>query len=496
MPRREDDDVSRGNAFSGTRLLPVAGGFLLAVGATLAVFLTDNPQLLRVAVVAVAWAFVLASFAAGRRSGERAAASAREAQLRRVYEHELDLEVAARREYELELENELRRETEEAMRDELDTLRDELAALADLRDQVAGVAALRDDVTALSALREEVARVAALREDIAALGALRHELGQLHGLRDDMGRLRAELTEQLSSEMLVERIVMRTQAGRLPGEAGRLDGPARTVEGSAWGEEPPRELTGGWPAVRLDEPRETRQFEQVRVERTESRPASDAETSWETHTSASWTPPAPATAMFRGPQPSRLGPPPSIAGASAASTTAAASDPGAVEPRPAEPTAGPTTTAFPLSPPRPAEPAPSPLDWLASRSLVDAPTPSEAHPLRPVPPRPTPRRRRGDEPARAPVPEAQAPTTERPRPTPAPSLRVEDRGGYRVASSVPGVPSPAPSTGPVTSPGTEKRLADILAENGVAPPSGGRRRRRYREDGDSDDVLARVLGRD
>ena len=47
-----------------------------------------------------------------------------------------------------------------------------------------------------------------------------------------------------------------------------------------------------------------------------------------------------------------------------------------------------------------------------------------------------------------------------------------------------------------TSPGTEKRLADILAENGVAPPSGGRRRRRYREDGDTDDVLARVLGRD
>ena len=33
-----------------------------------------------------------------------------------------------------------------------------------------------------------------------------------------MGRLRVELTEQLSSEMLVERIVMRTQASRLPAE--------------------------------------------------------------------------------------------------------------------------------------------------------------------------------------------------------------------------------------------------------------------------------------
>ncbi|WP_040337445.1 DUF6779 domain-containing protein [Candidatus Blastococcus massiliensis] len=471
MPRREDDAAAAGSALPGMRIVPVAAGFLLAAGATLAVFLTDNPQLLRLAVVAVAWAFVLATFAVGRRSGDRAAAAAREAQLRRVYEHELDLEVAARREYELELENELRRETEEAMRDELDALRGELSALADLRDQVAGVAALRDDVAALSALRDEVARVAALREDIAALGSLRHELGQLHELRDDMGRLRAELTEQLSSEMLVERIVMRTQASRLPGDAGRLDAPPRTVEGVTWDEDPPRELTGGWPAVRLDEPGDTRHFEQVRVERTESRPVppEPEPRPWETHTSASWTPSAPATSMFAGPQPSRLGPPPSTA--SSPPTQAPA------EPSPAGPPPAPATTSFPLAPPP--EPAPSPLDWLASRSLLDAPQPPEALP--PVPPRPSPRRRRGDEPVLPPVPVAQAPTTQQPRVAP--------------GRPVPAPPVAAPpAAGPVTSPGSEKRLSEILAENGVTPPSGGRRRRRYREDGDADDVLARVLG--
>ena len=87
-----------------------------------------------------------------------------------------------------------------------------------------------------------------------------------------MGRLRAELTEQLSSEMLVERIVMRTQASRLPADAGRLENSGRTLE-PGWADDvPPRELTGGWPAVRLDEPRETQQFEQVRVERTGPRP--------------------------------------------------------------------------------------------------------------------------------------------------------------------------------------------------------------------------------
>ena len=72
-----------------------------------------------------------------------------------------------------------------------------------------------------------MARVAALRDDLPALNSLREELGQLAELRADMGRLRAELTEQLSSEMLVERIVMRTQASRLPADQARLDGPGR-----------------------------------------------------------------------------------------------------------------------------------------------------------------------------------------------------------------------------------------------------------------------------
>ncbi len=451
MPRSEDDAAAAGPAVPSRRILVVAGGFVLAAAATLAVFLTDNPQYLRIAVVAVAWAFVLATLAAGRRGGDRAVAADREAQLRRAYEHELDLEVAARREYELELENQLRRETEQTMREELDALRGELAALAELRHQVAGVAALRSDVAGLSGLREEVARVAAMRDDIVALGSLRHELGQLHELRDDMGRLRAELTEQLSSEMLIERIVMRTQASRLPGE------PTRTLEAS-WGEETPRELTGGWPAVRLDEVRETRQFEQVRVERTDVRPSPA------THTAASWTPPAPPpTTVFAGPQPSRLGPPP----------TAAPSVPDAA---PAEPAPrAPATTAFPLLPPSaPVAPPPSPLDWLVARELLDVPevpavTEAPSVPeVRPAPPRPAPRRRRSDDAELPPVPVAEARTAEQPEPA-----------------------------GPATSPGSTNRLAEILAENGVSPASGGRRRRRYREDDDgSDDVLARVLGRD
>jgi hypothetical protein len=544
-------------------MLVLGGGFVLAVAATLVVFLTDNPQYLRIAVVAAAWAFVLAAFAAGRRTGDRAEAAVRESELRRSYELELEREVSARREYELELENELRRETEDSVRQELDALRGDiaalhglreevarvsalggdLAALADLRDQVASVAAMRDDVTALSALRKDVAALGALRDDVAGLASLRNELGQFAELRAEMGRLRAELTEQLSSEMLVERIVMRTQASRLPSEPGRVESAAsRALEGTAsWSDDvPPRELTGGWPAIRLDEPRETTQFDQVRVDRSTSRPPvpsaeptpSWQSRSWETPSwqspsseSPSWepapaeprpweTPPVPWDAPRTGLTSAPL-PPVTPPAAPAASAFPAPLPPGAaslpappsadrwspsVEPdltprrsRHAGETPAPaSTSAFPMSPPAPSEPPPSPLDWLAARSLLDAPS---------VPERPEvpPRRRRSDEPTAAPVPNEHAPTTQRPavpvRPSPTPqaappvagpstAARPEaDRSAFRFATrdDAPAASAPNPD------------LARILADNGTAPATGGRRRRRYRDEGDADDVLSRVL---
>ena len=530
MPRLGDDDVARGTALAGSRTLVQVGGFALAAAATLVVFLTDNTQLLRLAVVAVAWAFVLATFAASRRGADRVRAAAREAELRQVYELELGREVAARREYELELENELRRETEDSMRGELDALRGEIAALAGLRDEVARVSALRGDLAALSGLRDDVARVAALRDDVAALTSLRGELEQVGALREDVGRLRAELAEQLSSEMLVERIVMRTQASRLPGEPARLDGRARTLETGSWSEDaPPRELTGGWPAIRLDEPRPTQHFEQVR-------------------TSTSWTPASPPTTTFAAvppPMPPASATPPEFrppvpptgpptvapthlpAAAPGPTTTheplaSYLSDPrAAAPPAPPQPPraaqaeraappafdrhpraaahesdpylgsawspsarddvapAAPPTVASPVVTPSSALPEPSPeppqspLDWRAARSLLDpAPAPTPATATADA----GPRRRRTDEPAQPPLPPAAAPTTEHPAAAP----RWSE-------------PQPADAG---AGPDTADRLARILAENGVSPASGGRRRRRYREDGESDDVLARVLGRE
>ena len=504
MPPREDDDVAPRAVAPRSRTLIQAGGFALAALATLAVFTTDNPQYLRVAVVAVAWAFVLATLAVGRRDTDRVAAAARETELRQAYEAELDREVAARREYELELEHELRREAEDTMRYELDALRGDIAALSGLRDEVARVSELRGDLAALSGLRDEVARVAALRDDVAALMALRQDLGQLAELRADMGRLRAELTEQLSSEMLVERIVMRTQASRMPTEGARLD--------SSWADDvPPRELTGGWPAIRLDEPRETSHFEEVRVERSGVRPpvphSLDAAGTgnrdaprpeplpWDAPL-PTWGPPgtsgwpvAPVTAAWPGiptppdeHAPSRhavdepAGPPPTtmtpIAPASIARPPAPVPPPLSPPLWPSTPEPAPATSFQdvrrpllerpPVPPPVGATP-PSPMDWLAARSLLDEPS--------------------SHSPASA-LPEAR--TTHRPA-VPPPPVRVDDRENNRV-----GVRDAEPPTAPGSA--REKRLADILAENGVSPSAGGRRRRRYRDDDEPDDVLARVLG--
>jgi hypothetical protein len=264
-PMRADrDDAlpgrSRG-AFPELRAAGLAVGFVLAVAATVVVFVTDDPKVLRLAVVGAAWAFVLAALATSRRGGgepadrvelaavEREAAE-REAELRLAYELELEREVAARREVELRAENDVRRETEQAMHTELSALRGELAQVAELRRDMAQVAELRRDMAQVAELRRDVAALGELRAGLSQLGDLRGDLAQLAELRADVGRLRTELSEQLSGEMLVERIMLRTQSFRsVPGTA---ESPAtRTIDAAGWSE-PVSELTAA-PALRLDD---------------------------------------------------------------------------------------------------------------------------------------------------------------------------------------------------------------------------------------------------
>jgi uncharacterized protein DUF6779 len=222
---------------SGLRAAGLVAGCLLAVAATAVVFLSDDPEVLRVAVVAVAWAGLGAAFAGGRHpepdapGGSDAVTVA--AELRRARESELEREAAVHRRAERELQ--VRGEAEAAMRRELDGLRTELARL-------------RGDLTGLDALRTEVAAIGALRADLAALAGLRADLGELAGLRADVGRLSAGLAERHSGEvhhageMHVERVVMRTQSVRTGRE------PREPATAAAWHADVTREL-GGWPAA-------------------------------------------------------------------------------------------------------------------------------------------------------------------------------------------------------------------------------------------------------
>ncbi len=217
------------------RVAGLALGCLAAVAATAVVFLSDDPQVLRIAVVAVAWACLLAAFATARPvrdDGEPAAPSpgpelrvthARETDLRAAHARELD----ALRDAERARTEQVRRDAEAAVRRELDALRGELAGL-------------REGLSGLDTLRAEVAAVGALSGD------LRGDLAELGALRADLGRLRAELTERLaaplSGEVHLQRVVVHAQSVRT--------GPGREPLEPAtdWGADVASELTGGWPA--------------------------------------------------------------------------------------------------------------------------------------------------------------------------------------------------------------------------------------------------------
>ncbi|MDP9427386.1 MAG: hypothetical protein M3Q47_00225 [Actinomycetota bacterium] len=100
----------------------------------------------------------------------------------------------------------------------------------------------------MAELRREVAEVAGLRHDLAGLAELRTTLAGLDPtalaeLLADVGRLRSELTEQLSSEMLVERVLLRTPSTRTaPAAPEPATGSARWTRSAS--------SRAGWPCRR------------------------------------------------------------------------------------------------------------------------------------------------------------------------------------------------------------------------------------------------------
>ena len=152
----------------GLRVFVLGLGLVFAASATGVLVVTEDPKLLRLAVVGALWAFVLATIATPRRRVDLPAefSPQHELELRRTYELELEREVAARREYEMQLEVYLRRELDSGMREQVEALRDEVQRLhGEVIDRLDGELRMeRIETTrliggSLRALREEARRL-------------------------------------------------------------------------------------------------------------------------------------------------------------------------------------------------------------------------------------------------------------------------------------------------------------------------------------------------
>ncbi|MDS0133667.1 MULTISPECIES: DUF6779 domain-containing protein [unclassified Amycolatopsis] len=106
-------------------------GFVLAIGATLALVLSDDLRYLRLGIVAALWAALIGAFLAVKYRKSAAQSEDAVAEAQAVYELELEREIAARREYELEMEAENRSAADSKGREELEALRAEVSALRD-----------------------------------------------------------------------------------------------------------------------------------------------------------------------------------------------------------------------------------------------------------------------------------------------------------------------------------------------------------------------------
>lgn len=136
-------------------------GLLLAVGATLALVLSDDLRYLRLGIVAALWAALIGAFLAVRARKNAAHSEDAVAEAQAVYELELEREIAARREYELELETETRETAQAQSREELDALRAEVAALRESLQSLFGGEVLLERV----ALTAQATRMRSLNDD-------------------------------------------------------------------------------------------------------------------------------------------------------------------------------------------------------------------------------------------------------------------------------------------------------------------------------------------
>ncbi|RLK59832.1 DUF6779 domain-containing protein [Actinokineospora cianjurensis] len=117
------DPPAQGSRGARALLLAALG---LALASTAVLVLSDSLRWMRLGVVAALWAALAGAFLAARYRRQVADRADEATERQRVYELELEREVAARREFELEVEATTRRKVEAETSDDLTALREEL----------------------------------------------------------------------------------------------------------------------------------------------------------------------------------------------------------------------------------------------------------------------------------------------------------------------------------------------------------------------------------
>lgn len=168
-----DSDEGEPEKRSGRARLLLTAVLALALVATAVMVLTSSASWLRLGVLAALWAALLGAFLAAnyrRQVSERDGAIA---ELRSVYELELEREISARRERESEIEAETRRLVREESQTDLAALRAELRALRENLERLTGGEvlverfALRAQSTRMRTLGETPERTVVANEAIS-----------------------------------------------------------------------------------------------------------------------------------------------------------------------------------------------------------------------------------------------------------------------------------------------------------------------------------------
>lgn len=212
MTGRSDSTAEPRRTARGNGILLLVAVLVLAATAAVVLVISDDARWLRLGVVAALWAALVGAFAAARyrkQAGERAQ---RAEELHRVYELELECEVAARREYELEVEARTRERIEQESRSDLEELRKELRTLRENLEALLGGevlverVALRAESTRMRSLPDQSRRLAITDRSDRVIASAEERIrkitaGSAEGVRAEP--IRAQAARQEESTQLI-----------------------------------------------------------------------------------------------------------------------------------------------------------------------------------------------------------------------------------------------------------------------------------------------------